>query len=398
MSVQKSQVHKMAKITRWRKEIMLGWSGYVRAMVELHADTKLKDTLVVFVPIFLGDGCTRSTIRVENEWTPLECLSCMVFCHVLDECPKKIVSNVLKNLKNPQLSNNIPFDALNTVENDDDLGTNRGNSKLAEKGANFDVVSFAHGTLYEAFGSPTTISLAERINDLEIQMMNEKRMLVDDDNLMASTSSTVDKSSKVVVVYEIRACMKDGETYNEDMYDDDYFYHCGLTDSQMKFVNAFDINLRVARDFSSLIMKNTYWHTTRTTIVNEARVLKNQGIDFFEFLKLKVGDGCTIRFWKDRWCEAGILKDLFPRIYALETCKDVNIRAKLEASSLETSLRRNVRGGAKQAQLIAVSEVSSNITLAPQADRYNWLLNNDGVYSVASLRKKIDNQRSPSEA
>nr|GEX21785.1 RNA-directed DNA polymerase, eukaryota [Tanacetum cinerariifolium] len=85
------------------------------------------------------------------------------------------------------------------------------------------------------------------------------------------------------------------------------------------------------------------------TIVNEARVLKNQGIDFFEFLKLKVGDGCTILFWKDRRCEA-------------------------------------------------VSEVSSNITLAPQADRYNWLLNNDEVYPVASLRKKIDNQRSPSEA
>nr|GFA40502.1 RNA-directed DNA polymerase, eukaryota, reverse transcriptase zinc-binding domain protein [Tanacetum cinerariifolium] len=80
---------------------------------------------------------------------------------------------------------------------------------------------------------------------------------------------------------------------------------------------------------------------------------------------LKVGDGCTIHFWKDRWCEAGIFKDLFPMIYALETCKDVNIRTKLEASSLKTSLRRNVRGGAEQAQLIAVSEVSSNITLAP---------------------------------
>nr|GFC83972.1 RNA-directed DNA polymerase, eukaryota, reverse transcriptase zinc-binding domain protein [Tanacetum cinerariifolium] len=72
-----------------------------------------------------------------------------------------------------------------------------------------------------------------------------------------------------------------------------------------------------------------------------------------------------------RWCEAGILKDLFPRIYALETCKDVNIRTKLEASSLETSLRRNVWGGAEQAQLIVVSELSGNITLAPQADRYN---------------------------
>nr|GEY11581.1 RNA-directed DNA polymerase, eukaryota [Tanacetum cinerariifolium] len=97
--------------------------------------------------------------------------------------------------------------------------------------------------------------------------------------------------------------------------------------------------------------------------------------------------------FQTRWCEAGILKDLFPRIYALETYKDVNIRTKLEASSLETSLRHNVRGGAEQAHLIAASEVSSNITLSPQADRYNWLLNNDGVYSVASLRKKIDNRR-----
>nr|GFB67217.1 RNA-directed DNA polymerase, eukaryota [Tanacetum cinerariifolium] len=41
------------------------------------------------------------------------------------------------------------------------------------------------------------------------------------------------------------------------------------------------------------------------TIVNEARVLKNQGIDFFEFLKLKVGDDYTIRFY--RWCEACIM-------------------------------------------------------------------------------------------
>ncbi|GJY41840.1 hypothetical protein Tco_0429110, partial [Tanacetum coccineum] len=33
------------------------------------------------------------------------------------------------------VSNSIPFDALNTIENDDELGTNVGNSKLAEKGS-----------------------------------------------------------------------------------------------------------------------------------------------------------------------------------------------------------------------------------------------------------------------
>nr|GEW47626.1 RNA-directed DNA polymerase, eukaryota [Tanacetum cinerariifolium] len=118
----------------------------------------------------------------------------------------------------------------------------------------------------------------------------------------------------------------------------------------------------------------------------------------WNFLPTKIRCGRVVKAIHGEDGNIGILKDLFPMIYALETYKDVNIRTKLEASSLETSLRRNVRGGAEQAQLIAVSEVSGNITLAPQADIYNWLLNNDGVYSVASLRKKIDNQRSPSKA
>ncbi|GJV03431.1 RNA-directed DNA polymerase, eukaryota [Tanacetum coccineum] len=75
------------------------------------------------------------------------------------------------------------------------------------------------------------------------------------------------------------------------------------------------------------------------SIVKEAKVLKNKGVDFFEYLKLVVGDGRTIRFWKDKWYHAGILKDLFPRVFALETQKDVTIYDKLEAPSLEHTFR-----------------------------------------------------------
>ncbi|GJY81222.1 hypothetical protein Tco_0493973 [Tanacetum coccineum] len=121
---------------------------------------------------------TMNIIRVEYEWTPLRWSSCQVFGHVLDECPKKIVSVVLRNLKNHQQavrgvlngassrstkkqaeltrqesSTSNSFDALNMVENDDDLGTNEGNSKLDEKGVNFDMVSSAPGTSSKAFGS-----------------------------------------------------------------------------------------------------------------------------------------------------------------------------------------------------------------------------------------------------
>nr|GEU60407.1 hypothetical protein [Tanacetum cinerariifolium] len=76
-------------------------SSYARAMVELHADVELKDTLLVVVPKFMGEGYTLSIIRVEYEWTPPRRSRYNVFGHVMDECPKKLVLDVLKNLKKP---------------------------------------------------------------------------------------------------------------------------------------------------------------------------------------------------------------------------------------------------------------------------------------------------------
>nr|GEV34074.1 hypothetical protein [Tanacetum cinerariifolium] len=52
-----------------------GRSSYVRAMIELWSDVDLKDTIMVDMPK-------------------------LVFGHVLNKCPNKIVSNVVKNLNN----------------------------------------------------------------------------------------------------------------------------------------------------------------------------------------------------------------------------------------------------------------------------------------------------------
>ncbi|GJZ95438.1 retrovirus-related pol polyprotein from transposon TNT 1-94, partial [Tanacetum coccineum] len=119
-----------------------GRSSYVKAMVELRVNVELKDTLVVDVPKFM---------------------------------------DVLKNLKNPrQAVRGVQNGASSSVENDDEMSTNRENSKFAGKGANSYVVSSAHGTSYEAFGSPNTTPLATRINDLKRKMLDGKLVLVDD--------------------------------------------------------------------------------------------------------------------------------------------------------------------------------------------------------------------------
>nr|GEY38430.1 zinc knuckle CX2CX4HX4C [Tanacetum cinerariifolium] len=77
-------------------------SNYARAMIELRIDVELKDTILVVMPKLVGEGFFMCTIRVEYEWKPPRCLSFKVFGHVLDECPKKIISDVVKNLKNPR--------------------------------------------------------------------------------------------------------------------------------------------------------------------------------------------------------------------------------------------------------------------------------------------------------
>ncbi|GKB68887.1 copia protein [Tanacetum coccineum] len=64
-------------------------------------ETKLvESTIMVDVQKLVDEGFSKCTIRVEYEWKPYRCSPCKVFDHVLDDCPKRIVSDALNNLKN----------------------------------------------------------------------------------------------------------------------------------------------------------------------------------------------------------------------------------------------------------------------------------------------------------
>nr|GEX61744.1 RNA-directed DNA polymerase, eukaryota, reverse transcriptase zinc-binding domain protein [Tanacetum cinerariifolium] len=129
-------------------------------------------------------------------------------------------------------------------------------------------------------------------------------------------------------------------------------------------------------------------------ILNEASILKEHGVNFFEFLKPKLGDGAKFSFLDDKRCEVGILKSKFPRIYALDTCKKVSVRCKLINYNLESSLCRVVWGGVEQSQYDALTELISGINLLPRTDRYVRALDGTGEFSVSSIRHLIDVTRS----
>nr|GEY11028.1 RNA-directed DNA polymerase, eukaryota, reverse transcriptase zinc-binding domain protein [Tanacetum cinerariifolium] len=114
------------------------------------------------------------------------------------------------------------------------------------------------------------------------------------------------------------------------------------------------------------------------------KVHMKQGIDLPSFITPKLGNGVTTSFWDVAF------KVLVPRLYALETMKNIDVASKLSHGGLEFSFRRNPRGGVEQAQLELLKEKVKGCILSNMNDKSNWSLEGSCEFSVSSVRKVID--------
>nr|GEU64911.1 putative RNA-directed DNA polymerase, eukaryota, reverse transcriptase zinc-binding domain protein [Tanacetum cinerariifolium] len=123
-------------------------------------------------------------------------------------------------------------------------------------------------------------------------------------------------------------------------------------------------------------------------LVREFLVLKDKGIDCFSFIKRKLGNGEETYFWNDLWIEENVLKISHPRMYALELRKDISVAEKLNLVSLDTSFRRNPRGGVEYEQFKSLVLLTSQVLFPNTLDRWYWSLEGSGIFrsilSVAS--------------
>nr|GEW91447.1 RNA-directed DNA polymerase, eukaryota, reverse transcriptase zinc-binding domain protein [Tanacetum cinerariifolium] len=148
-------------------------------------------------------------------------------------------------------------------------------------------------------------------------------------------------------------------------------------------------NVLTLRDKGGLGVASLY----ATLIVKEARSLKGTGINVVDLIHSKLGNGDSSSFWEEKWYTGGVIKELFPRLYALELYKHATVRMKLMAPSLDNSFYWRVRSGAEESQFNSLLEIVQVINLVPCEDRYFWSLESEGDYSVASIRKLIDEKR-----
>nr|GEW67894.1 RNA-directed DNA polymerase, eukaryota, reverse transcriptase zinc-binding domain protein [Tanacetum cinerariifolium] len=109
------------------------------------------------------------------------------------------------------------------------------------------------------------------------------------------------------------------------------------------------------------------------------------------FITLKRGNGANTSFWDVAWCGDIVFKNLVPRLYALESMKNIEVASKLSHEGLEFSFRRNPIGGVEQAQFERLKEMVEGVTLSNSNDRWSWSLVGSGDFSLSSVRKLIDN-------
>ncbi|GJU40692.1 hypothetical protein Tco_1193649 [Tanacetum coccineum] len=121
-----------------------GRSSYSRAMIEVRADVELKDNIVAAMPKITREGYYTYNIRVEYEWKPPSQTPRGVPVgpkvgfkpakeyRPVAKNPTANTTGIKKKGVEPtkEVSNSNPFDVLNSVVNDEELGTNGGDVSL----------------------------------------------------------------------------------------------------------------------------------------------------------------------------------------------------------------------------------------------------------------------------
>ncbi|GKD28660.1 hypothetical protein Tco_1239438 [Tanacetum coccineum] len=146
--------------------------------------------------------------------------------------------------------------------------------------------------------------------------------------------------------------------------------------------------------FKDTLLMTTKFLEALTSLLFQLK-LASKGIDLLSLIKKKVGNGEATSFLNDVWLGDFPLKQTYPRLYFLELDKHVSVASKLRANSLISSFRRSPRSGIEEEQLFLLISNTSSVILPNISDRWSWLLDPSGDFSVKLTREFIDDSMLP---
>ncbi|GJY73629.1 stigma-specific STIG1 family protein, partial [Tanacetum coccineum] len=161
-----------------------GISSYARVLIEIRADVELKDTIVEECPKNLDLGVAKNLKKPSQASRGVPVGPKVGFKPVKKYRPvaKKPTANTSGNKKKgveptKEVSNSNPFDVLNLVVNDEELGTDVGGSNLASKEGS----SIENSFWNVETSSISTTPIVEKTGKLKQLIIEGKVSLIDDD-------------------------------------------------------------------------------------------------------------------------------------------------------------------------------------------------------------------------
>ena len=84
---------------------------------------------------------------------------------------------------------------------------------------------------------------------------------------------------------------------------------------------------------------------TWKSILLRIKKLEHVNLNIPCLLQVNIGNGEETSFWEEKWHEDGNLKNIFPRMYALEVEKKVKVKDRISKKMEEWERRRDIRDG-----------------------------------------------------
>ncbi|MFS7975109.1 putative reverse transcriptase zinc-binding domain-containing protein [Helianthus anomalus] len=122
--------------------------------------------------------------------------------------------------------------------------------------------------------------------------------------------------------------------------------------------------------------------------------LSRCGLDINQKLKVQVGNGKKVRFWKDNWIHNVPLRERFPALFKLAKNKDgmVHDHLTMVGSTVvwQWAWVRGLSTGLERNQIACLSNLlRSAVITADKQDRWSWVNNEGTSFSVKGVRMEV---------
>ena len=124
--------------------------------------------------------------------------------------------------------------------------------------------------------------------------------------------------------------------------------------------------------------------------VGSFNTLHSSGIVTKGTLKCKVGDGSSVRFWKDTWLGDGPLSTRYNRLFRLDSNEECLVNERFVNGIWSWCWNRPVDSGRTGSSLIQLKNEVSQLSSLSGTDSWQWLIGNDSTFTVSETRKHID--------